>query len=109
MERKSKREHLEHFSIAGFTYYDGVLVFDKLKIGRELRLVPEPSNQFDKNAVAIYLKKSKLGYIPRAQNREISKFLNSGYNPFRAFIQMVDSTKNPEEQVRVIVFIEKKG
>lgn len=30
------REHLAHFNIAGFTYYEGVLAFQKLKIGTEL-------------------------------------------------------------------------
>ncbi|HDP54591.1 MAG TPA: DNA-binding protein [Bacteroidetes bacterium] len=107
MKRKAKREHFEHFTIAGFTYYDGALAFSKLRVGTRLKLVAEPKNQFDKNAVVLYLKKYKLGYIPRAHNREISKVLNAGYPIFSAYVQMVNPQKNPEEQVQVIVFIEK--
>ena len=33
-----KKEHLSHFNIAGFTYYDGALVFQKLHIGTQLTL-----------------------------------------------------------------------
>jgi hypothetical protein len=103
---ETKRVHFEHFTIAGLTYYDGVLVFNELQIGTELRLVAEPTNQFDKNAVIIYLGENKLGYIPRANNRAISKMLIAGYNVFKVFIQMVNPHKSPEEQVQVIVFIE---
>lgn len=100
-----KREHFTSFSIAGFTYYDGVFAFNQLKIGVQVRLVVEPTNQFDKNAVAIYVDENKLGYIPRSCNREVSKVLNAGYNIFSAFIQGVYPDAIPEEQVKVVVFI----
>lgn len=105
MERK--REHFANFTIAGFSYYDGALVFNQFKIGQEVKLVAEPANIFDKNAVALYLDNSMLGYIPRAFNREVSRLLNAGYSIFRAYIQAVSPESNPEEQVRGIVFINK--
>lgn len=105
MERK--REHFANFTIAGFSYYDGALVFNQLKIGQEVKLAAEPANMFDKNAVAIYLEDSMIGYIPKSFNREISKVLNAGHNIFSAYIQAVAPEANPEEQVRVIVFINK--
>ena len=103
MERK--REHFTNFCIAGFTYYDGVLAFNQLKIGQEVKLVAEPNNKFDKNAVAIFIDNNMLGYIPRSCNREVSKVLNAGYNIFSAYIQAVAPEDSPEEQVRVVVFI----
>ncbi len=105
MERK--REHFANFTIAGFSYYDGALIFNQLKIGQEVKLVAEPANIFDKNAVAIYLDDNMLGYIPKAFNREVSKVLNAGYSIFSGYIQAVSPESNPEEQVRVIVFINK--
>ena len=108
MKKESKREHFEHFNIAGFSYYEGAMVFNKLSIGTELQLVPEPENPFDKNAVALYLGESKLGFIPRGNNREISKLLNAGYSVFKAVVQMVNPKNRPEEQIMVIVYIEKR-
>lgn len=109
MKTVRKREHFENFSIAGFTYYDGPIVFKELEIGTELKMSPEPENQFDKNAVVLSYKDFKLGYIPRSCNREISKVLNAGYNLFSAYIQYINPTLKPEEQVGVIVYIECKA
>ncbi|MDR3245998.1 MAG: HIRAN domain-containing protein, partial [Prevotellaceae bacterium] len=67
--------HFANFHIAGFTYYDGVDVFYELRIGTKLILKAEPTNQFDAYAVAIYYNDTKLGYVPREKNKEISKFL----------------------------------
>lgn len=48
--KKVKKEHLDHFSIASFTYYEGVDVFDQLKIGSPLELKLEPDNPYDNRA-----------------------------------------------------------
>lgn len=103
------REHFANFYIAGFTFYDGAFAFNQLSIGTEVKLVAEPSNKFDKNAVAIYHGNYMLGYIPRSSNREVSKMLNAGYNVFTAVVQGVYPQCNPEEQVRVAVFINRNN
>lgn len=48
------RKHSDHFHIAGFTFYEGVLAFSQLQAGTELLLKPEPDNRHDENAVAIW-------------------------------------------------------
>ncbi len=108
MKKQSKREHFAHFHIAGFTYNEGALLFDEIRIGKELQMVTEPDNHYDKYAVALYIKDTKLGYIPRSCNRAVSKVLNAGYDIFKAVVQKVDPEAYPEEQVHVIVFIENK-
>jgi hypothetical protein len=108
MKNQSTLEHFEHFNIAGFTFYEGAMAFNDLSIGTSLQLVAEPDNRFDKNAVAIYFGDKKLGFIPRTNNREISKVLNAGHNIFKTIVQRINPTAMPEEQVGVIVFIEKK-
>lgn len=100
-----KRRHFTHFTIAGFTYYDGSIVFNELKIGTELQLVYEPDNKYDPKAVMLCYGEHKLGYVPRGINSEISKLLEMGYNVFEARIQQLDSTAFPENQVGVIVYI----
>jgi len=100
--------HFADFHIAGFTYYNGVDVFENLKIGKELLLKVEPENRYDPNAVAIYYQEDKIGFVPRSENEAISKFLNLGYTDlFEVKISQIVPEANPEKQVRVVVRINK--
>ncbi|MDD2634932.1 MAG: HIRAN domain-containing protein [Bacteroidales bacterium] len=101
-----KNRYFKHFFIAGFTYCDGVDVFQNLKIGTQLKLVAESDNKYDANAVALYYGEVKLGFIPRAVNKEISILINSGYDGiFEAHINRVVPKANPEEQIGVLLRI----
>jgi hypothetical protein len=101
--------HFNHFYVAGFTYYDGVDVFDKLHIGTKVELKHEADNKFDNYAVAIYLGNSKIGYVPKNMNKELFKFLSLGHtNLFEAKINQVTPDAHPENQIGVIVKILKK-
>ena len=80
--------------------------FNELKIGTELTLVREEDNRFDPYAVAIYYDESKLGFIPRNQNHEISKFLELGHtNLFEVRINRITPDAQPENLVGAIVYI----
>ena len=101
--------HFSTFHIAGFTYYNGVDVFESLKIGKELSLKAEPENPFDPNAVAIYYEQEKLGFIPKDENELIRKFLNLGYTDlFEVKINQVLPEAYPEKQIRVVVRIKEQ-
>lgn len=101
--------HYDTFYIAGFTYWDGPDVFEELKVGVKLTLEAEPTNGYDPSAVKILFKGTMLGYIPRGQNKEISKFLQLGYvDLFSARISRVNPEENIEEQISVTVKIRKK-
>jgi hypothetical protein len=101
--------HYDNFNIAGFTYYDGVDVFNELKIGSELHFVVEPENKFDESAVAIYFRESKLGYVPQNKNKYISKFLYFGHvDLFEVKINKISPIDHPEQQVSVVVKIKSK-
>lgn len=101
--------YFSHFHIAGFTYYDGIDVYRKLKVGVELRAVPEPENRYDPCAVALYLGDKKLGFIPRECNGDISKFLNLGYTELFEFrINRVVPEAQTEKQIGVLVRINAK-
>jgi hypothetical protein len=101
-----KDRHFADFHIAGFTYYNGIEVFEQMKIGSKLTLQAEPENQFDPNAVAIYYQNEKLGFVPKGENDLIRKFLNLGYtNLFEVKINQVSPETHPEKQVRVVVRI----
>lgn len=67
MKNKTINRHLSHFNIAGFTYWEGCIAFQELKVGSQLRLVREADNKFNPYAVAIYYENTKLGFIPRGR------------------------------------------
>jgi len=51
--------------IVGSTFCNSQQKISGLKQNDELRVVAEPENKFDPNAVAVYILETKLGYIPR--------------------------------------------
>jgi hypothetical protein len=96
--------------IAGFTYYEGAIVFNRLTIGTPLRLVAEPDNHYDPHAIALYFEDCKLGFIPRSENRMLSIFFEQGYdNLFEAYVNRVAPDERPENQVGFIVYLKEKN
>jgi hypothetical protein len=69
---------LNRFSVAGFQYYGGSALVRRLKPGAQLDLLREPTNPYDPFAVEIYRGKVKLGYVPRSDNKHISRLLEQG-------------------------------
>jgi HIRAN domain len=108
LKYKFMREHLSHFNIAGFTYYDGVLAFQDLEIGLKLKLKLEENNKYDPRAIAIYHNKLKLGFVPRSENRIIYKLLKVGLNCLEIRVQSISKKEHPENQVHVVVHLVKK-
>lgn len=105
-----QRRHYLNTHIAGFGYWDGCIVLDQLKRGLELKLVREKNNGFDPYAVALYFGENKLGFIPRGENHEISKFIEMGHAAiFEARINRLSLDKEPENQVGIIVYIKRRG
>ena len=106
MKNKTINRHLSHFNIAGFTYWEGCIAFQELKVGTRLRLVREADNKFDPHAVAIFYKGYKLGFVPRNENTLISQLLDLGYNSiFDLRVQQILPESHPEKQISVVLFI----
>src|SRR5690606_1364685 len=102
-----KQEHLANFCIAGFTYYDGALVFRKLKVGKKLTLKLEEDNKYDARAVAIYYKSYKIGSVTRSENRMFYKLLKGGLEDYvQILVQQKNKSQSPESQVRVVCFLQ---
>jgi hypothetical protein len=76
----ARRYHLNRFSIAGFAYYAGpqLLALNRLQPGQTLTLTAEPDHRHDHYAVRIDLGDAKLGYVPRSDNRHLSRLLRQG-------------------------------
>jgi hypothetical protein len=74
----SARIVVQHAPLAGFVYYDGTAVWDRIKPGDALALVREPSNPHDSNAIRIEWQGHMLGYVPRRDNADLARQMDHG-------------------------------
>lgn len=95
-----------YFYIAGFQRYEGAAVFDQLKVGTALSLVPEFDNPYDPDALALYLGQTMIGYVPRDLNETIAQLLYFGHSEiFECRILQVNPENDPWKQVRVGIYV----
>lgn len=108
--KPAQRQYFNCF-IAGFSHWEGCLVLNDLKVGTMLDMERELNNPHDPRAVALYYGDTKLGYLPTANNEEISNFLDLGHKDlFDVRVQAVNTEAcHPEKQVRIVVFIKGKN
>ena len=98
--------HLATYYIAGFQHWDGALVLNKLEPGTALRIVPEPENPHDPEAIAIFRKDVKLGYIPADQNGAVSLMCAYGHaDAFELRVLQIEPEAAPWRQVRVGLYV----
>ena len=57
-----------NYSIVGMNHRKAEAFVAALKPGVKVKLVREPDNKFDKNAVAVWIDDVHVGYIPKNQN-----------------------------------------
>ena len=66
---------LNKFSVAGFYFYEGPNLLDKMKTGDTLLMKPAPENIEDEYAVELHFKVTMIGHIPRSDNKHIFRLL----------------------------------
>lgn len=68
----------KRFYVAGVQFRPGAAeVIRGIKEGDELELIPEPTNKYDPNAVAIYFGEDHIGYVPKKFSSEISAMIET--------------------------------
>ena len=108
-QRMEKRKHYLYCNVAGFMFWDGCEAFGELENGTELKLVREPENKYDPEAVAVYYKDFKLGFVPSSENEKISRFLDMGYTDlFEVRVARLCEDAHPEKQVFVNIYIKRR-
>jgi len=91
--------------LAGFQYYEGKALWDMMRVGDPLRLVREPQNPHDANAVRIEWRGEMLGYIPRRENADVARQMDLGA-PVKARVVRLTEARNPWHRVRFEVYVE---
>lgn len=63
---------------AGFQFHAGETVWAALRAHDPLMLRREPSNRYDRNAIAVYWRGRQLGYVPARENAELAALMDRG-------------------------------
>ncbi len=90
--------------LAGFQYHGAAIHWDALREGDPLQLVREPDNPHDPRAVRVEWRGIMLGYLPRAENREVAREMDQG-TPLSARIGKLSDDPNPWKRLRVDVLV----
>jgi hypothetical protein len=72
--------------IAGTSFRKLDVIEAELQTKVELQMKREGKNEFDEYAIALHLKETKIGYIPRGKNEVIARLMDAG-KAFYATIQ----------------------
>ena len=90
--------------LAGFQYYAGKILWDEMHEGDHLALVREADNRHDPHAVRVEWRGTKLGYLPRSDNRAVAAEMDKG-TPIGARIGRLNRDPNPWKRLRVDVYV----
>ena len=95
---------LQEAPLAGFQHHNGRRIWRYLNEGETLRFKREPFNFHDHNAVAVYFRNEKLGYLPENQNQVAAQMLDRGETLIGKIKQLVTSS-NPQERISLQVWL----
>jgi hypothetical protein len=91
--------------LAGFQYHEGKALWDMMRTGDTLRLVREPHNPHDANAVRVEWRGEMLGYVPRRENGDVARQMDRGA-PVKARIVKLKEARNPWQRVEFEVYVD---
>lgn len=89
--------------LRGTFAYDLEKVAKQLKVGQELILQRETTNEYDSYAIAIYYKKYKLGYIAAYENIVLANMIDHKVL-LKTTISFIDVSRPKNQQIAVQIF-----
>lgn len=102
------KHYLLQCFIRGFRYHEGPKLLDLLSIGDEIELKREAANPHDENCIALHWNHSKIGYIPKEENRILARLLDIDYPALYAEITHLENKAATWEQVSIAVYVLKE-
>ena len=64
--------------VVGVSFGNSQNIISRLHHNMQLKLVREPDNSYDSNAIAVFFANHHLGYLPRFRAQEIAPLIDSG-------------------------------
>jgi len=96
---------LQNSPLAGFRYYEGKQLWAEMSVGDPLQLIRETDNSYDPNAVRVEWQGHKLGYVPRADNEALARFMDRG-SKAEARITRLKKSRNPWQRMEFEVYLD---
>jgi hypothetical protein len=91
--------------VRGLNHYHFHKIRDKVKKGDAVKLLREPTNNYDSFAIQVNFGEFKLGYIAAFENIVMANMLDSGVK-LSAFISKKDLKRDVREWLAVEIFAE---
>ncbi|MDP1926967.1 MAG: HIRAN domain-containing protein [Thiobacillus sp.] len=95
---------LQDAPLAGFQYHAGRQWWSHMRVGDALTLIREPDNSHDAKAVRIEWQGHKIGYVPRRDNADAARFMDSG-QVLMARISRLAEGRDPWSRIRFEILI----
>ena len=102
MRKVRLMENEIHTKVVGVTFGIRQRIVEQLKIDMDLFLKLEPSNEYDKNAVAVWSKFGQVGYIRRVLAEDISDAMRRG---IKYRVKVLDRTGSGNDNKGVNILI----
>ena len=90
--------------LAGSQYYALGELQAEMRVGDPLTLIREPENRHDRRAIRVEWRGTKLGYVPRKENREVAAAMDAGER-VSARISRLRDDHDPWKRVEIEVFL----
>ena len=91
--------------LAGFQYYAGSHLWERMTLGDTLTLQREANNRHDSNAVRIEWQGQHLGYIPRRENTDVARQIDAGAAVKARIVRLMPS-RNPWQRILFEVYVD---
>lgn len=91
------------FYIAGTRHYCTKDNEEKIQKGDNVVLIPENTNEVDKNAIKMEINNIFVGYVPIYYSESVSKYLEKNNNNY--ICKVIEKTGNCEECLKVVLVL----
>jgi hypothetical protein len=97
-------------NVVGLPYYGYEKLKDSIKLNDFLKLIPEPENKFDKNAIAVYWNDTKIGHIAAQETQYVKHIKKHRYrlSCISNTYLHVQEEDDPEYKIMIKVWSENK-
>jgi hypothetical protein len=90
--------------VSGFQHHHGKRLYSGMHVGDPLRLVREPDNAHDANAIRVEWQGHIVGYVPRLENEVLARQFDFG-NRFQGRIVRLSKHRDPNKRVEMEIYV----